>query len=64
MGTNVYITIPGYMTKMAAMSIYGKTPSKLRSSEHVIFLRNTNALTASSSERDCKLRFFLMRDSN
>ena len=28
-GTNVYINNPGHMTKMAAMSIYGKNPSKI-----------------------------------
>ena len=28
-GTNVYINNPGQMTKMAAMSIYGKNPSKI-----------------------------------
>ena len=27
-GTNVIINNPGYMTKMAAMPIYGKKPSK------------------------------------
>ena len=28
-GTNVYIKNPGHMTKMAAMPIYGKNPSKI-----------------------------------
>ena len=28
-GTNVYINNPGHMTKMAAMPIYGKNPSKI-----------------------------------
>ena len=28
-GTNVYIRNPGHMTKMAAMPIYGKNPSKI-----------------------------------
>ena len=28
-GTKVYINGPGHMTKMAAMPIYGKTPSKI-----------------------------------
>ena len=28
-GTNVYINNPGHMTKMAAMTIYGKNPSKI-----------------------------------
>ena len=28
-GTNVIINIPGHMTKMATMPIYGKNPSKL-----------------------------------
>ena len=28
-GTNVYISNPGHMTKMAAMPIYGKNPSKI-----------------------------------
>ena len=28
-GTNVYINNPGHMTKMAAMPIYGKKPSKI-----------------------------------
>ena len=28
-GTNVYINIPGHMTKMAAMPIYGKNPSNI-----------------------------------
>ena len=28
-GTKVYINGPGHMTKMAAMSIYGKNPSKI-----------------------------------
>ena len=27
--TNVYINDPGHMTKMAAMPIYGKNPSKI-----------------------------------
>ena len=27
-GTNVYINNPGHMTKMAAIPIYGKNPSK------------------------------------
>ena len=27
-GTNVFINNPGHMTKMAAMPIYGKNPSK------------------------------------
>ena len=29
MGTKVYINGPGHMTKMAAMPIYGKNPSKI-----------------------------------
>ena len=29
MGINVYINNPGYTTKMAAMRIYGKNPSKI-----------------------------------
>ena len=29
MGTNVYKNNPGYTTKMAAMRIYGKNPSKI-----------------------------------
>ena len=28
-GTKVYINGPGHMTKMAAMPIYGKNPSKI-----------------------------------
>ena len=28
-GTNVIINIPGHMTKMATMQIYGKNPSKI-----------------------------------
>ena len=36
-GTNVYINNPGHMTKMAAMPIYGKNPSK-------IFFSETNRL--------------------
>ena len=28
-GTNVYINIPGHMTKMAAMPIFDKNPSKI-----------------------------------
>ena len=28
-GTNVIINIPGHMTKMATMPIYGKNPSKI-----------------------------------
>ena len=28
-GTKVYINSPGHMTKMAAMPIYGKNPSKI-----------------------------------
>ena len=28
-GTNVYINNPGHMTKVAAMPIYGKNPSKI-----------------------------------
>ena len=28
-GTNVIINKPGHMTKMAAMPIYGKNPSKI-----------------------------------
>ena len=31
-GTKVYINGPGHMTKMAAMPIYGKNPSKIFSS--------------------------------
>ena len=31
-GTNVFINKPGHMTKMAAMPIYGKYPSKIFSS--------------------------------
>ena len=31
-GTNVFINNPGHMTKMAAMPIYGKYPSKIFSS--------------------------------
>ena len=32
-GINVYIRNPGHMTKMAAMPIYGKNPSKIFFSE-------------------------------
>ena len=28
-GTKVYINVPGHMTKMATMPIYGKNPSKI-----------------------------------
>ena len=34
-GTNVYLNNPGHMTKMAAMPIYGKNPSKSSSPEPV-----------------------------
>ena len=33
--TNVFINNPGHMTKMAAMPIYGKNPSKSSSPEPV-----------------------------
>ena len=39
-GTKVYINGPGHMTKMAAMPIYGKNPSKIFSRTDVpIFMK-------------------------
>ena len=38
MGTKVYISGPGHMTKMASMPIYGKNPLK-------IFPRTVNQMT-------------------
>ena len=46
---NVYINNPGHMTKMAAMPIYGKNPSK-------IFFSGTGGL--SSKKLGMKLKYY------